>query len=65
LAQITHRGKGRAAQPSKKRAPTVQKVAVRNAKQQAKKIVEALHEAEQMHTGKRKRKSFDEFLDEL
>lgn len=68
MAPLAHRSKIKAAakpiQPRKKSAGAAP-VAVRNAKRQAKKIVESLHEAEQIHKGKRKGKTFDEFLEEL
>ena len=34
-------------------------------RRQAKKVMESLREAEQIHKGKKKGKSFDEFLEEL
>lgn len=39
--------------------------AARKARQQVKKIINALNEPEQIHKGRRKVKTFDEFLEEL
>ena len=68
MAQVVHKRKSKAAktvQSLKKGKATVLNASARKAKQQAKKIVGALHEAEQIHQGKRKGKTFDAFLEEL
>ena len=67
MAQVAHKRKSKAktVQSPKKGKGTVLNASARKAKQQAKKIVGALHEAEQIHKGKRKGKTFDAFLEEL
>ena len=45
--------------------PSLRHLFQEQAKLRAKKIMNSLHEAEQIHTGKRKGKSFDNFLTEL
>ena len=68
MAHVANRSKAKAAKPvqsGQKSGSTVQRAGTRSAKQQAKKIVAALHEAQQMHKGKRKGKTFDEFFQEL
>lgn len=59
MAGIAHKVK------SKKQNGKSTVTTVRKARQQAKKIINALNEAEQIHQGKRKGKSFDEFLEGL
>lgn len=71
MAHLAHSNKLKAAKPGqsrksrKKNATTAQPPRARNAKQQAKKIIASLREAEQIQKGKRKGKTFDEFLEEL
>ena len=68
MAHVVQKRKSKSAktvQSPNKGKGTVLNASARKAKHQAKKIVEALHEAEQIHKDKRKGKTFDAFLKEL
>lgn len=54
-----------AAKPAPKKGNVSKAAPISKTKRQAKQIINALHEAEQIYRGKRKSISLDEFLEEL
>ena len=65
MAQVINKSKAAKAAVKHPRKKTGKTGVGRKDRQQARKIIEDLHEAEQVHQGKRKGKAFDEFLQEL